>query len=160
MTEPMSPRPAGAADVRTILAIRVPGIPVPQGSMRGFVRGGKVALTGDNPALRSWRRDVTDAFLAAGKITTAGPLWVVLEFAVLRPRGHFGTGRNALNVRPTAPGWPATRPDIDKLARAILDAGTVAGIWLDDGQVVVLEARKIFATSGHPPGVFIRVEAL
>lgn len=37
-------------------------------------------------------------------------------------------------------GWP--RGDVDNLAKAILDAMTAAGVWLDDSQVVELVCRK------------------
>ncbi|WP_167507045.1 MULTISPECIES: RusA family crossover junction endodeoxyribonuclease [unclassified Mesorhizobium] len=37
-------------------------------------------------------------------------------------------------------GWP--RGDVDNLAKAILDAMTAAGVWLDDAQVVELTCRK------------------
>ena len=53
-----------------------------------------------------------------------------------RPKSHFGTGKNADKVKQSAPVFPATMPDIDKLMRAILDGLTDAQVWLDDGQVV------------------------
>ena len=46
------------------------------------------------------------------------------------------------------------RPDIDKLARAVLDALT--GVWLeDDSHVVCLRATKRIALPGELPGVAI-----
>jgi Holliday junction resolvase RusA-like endonuclease len=52
---------------------------------------------------------------------------------------------------------PAGRPDIDKLARAVLDGLTEGGAWLDDGQVVTLHASKVYATEDYPPGCTIEI---
>lgn len=50
---------------------------------------------------------------------------------------------------------PTTRPDIDKLSRACLDAMTGI-VYLDDAQVVHLEATKLY---GETPGCRIIVAA-
>jgi Holliday junction resolvase RusA-like endonuclease len=50
--------------------------------------------------------------------------------------------------------YPTTKPDIDKLSRAVLDALT--SVWYkDDSQVIQLEAQKIY-TYGEP-GVYIGI---
>ena len=50
------------------------------------------------------------------------------------------------------------RPDIDKLARAALDA--LSGvIWRDDSQVVELVASKSYAEPEEPPYVDISVRS-
>lgn len=54
---------------------------------------------------------------------------------------------------------PTVPPDIDKLCRAVLDALTDAGVWVDDSQVVDLGATKIY-TSGIHIGAHITVEGL
>jgi len=46
------------------------------------------------------------------------------------------------------------RPDLDKLERAIGDALTDAGVWVDDGQVVNSHTQKWYAET---PGVHITV---
>jgi Holliday junction resolvase RusA-like endonuclease len=98
--------------------------------------------------LKPWRATVAAAARAAyqGELMT-GPVWVVLLFRVPRPAGHYGT-RNTL--RASAPDRPAVRPDVDKLARAVLDACTGI-IWEDDSRVVGMVASKIYG----PPGVAV-----
>lgn len=81
-------------------------------------------------------------------VKTALPCRVDLLFAFERPRGHYGTGRNSARLRSDAPPWPITTPssgDIDKLARAVLDALTAADIWRDDVQVAMLVTAKVWA---------------
>jgi Holliday junction resolvase RusA-like endonuclease len=46
--------------------------------------------------------------------------------------------------RASAPRLPATRPDIDKLLRAVLDALTGL-VFVDDGQVVTVNMAKEYA---------------
>ena len=161
MTEPMFWTFDSPADVRPSgrsLFVRVAGIPIPQGSMRGFVRGGHVALTSDNPRLRSWRRDVTIAFAEARDgVCFVGPVRLTVTFALPRPTGHFGRR----GLLPSAPARPAgARDDLDKLIRAIGDAATDAGVWHDDGQVTELRAAKCWAGAEEGPGADVGITEL
>ena len=49
---------------------------------------------------------------------------------------------------PPLPNPTTSRPDIDNLAKSILDGITQAGVWHDDGQVQSLIARKWY--TGKP----------
>ena len=51
-----------------------------------------------------------------------------------------------------------SKDDVDKLARAVNDALTMAAVWEDDGQVAVIHAYKLYAGVGQRAGV--RVEAM
>lgn len=73
-----------------------------------------------------------------------GPLHVNLDFYFSRPKCHFGTGRNAGEIKGSAPSAYIIKPDIDNLAKLILDALTRAGFWNDDTQVVTLNAKKSY----------------
>lgn len=95
-----------------------------------------VSVSDDNPKSKAWKSVVSDAALkvAPGKLLTC-PLSVVLVFYIDRPKGHYGTGRNADKLKPSAPEFPAKKPDVLKLARAIEDALTGV-LWRDDAQIV------------------------
>lgn len=49
------------------------------------------------------------------------------------------------------------RPDIDKLARAALDAITSAGVFRDDSQVTQLAAMKRLAGVDEVPGLHLSI---
>ena len=68
---------------------------------------------------------------------------VVLElmFTLSRPKGHYGTGRNAGKLKPSAPEHPTTQPDMDKMLRAVQD-GLTHIAWQDDSQVVFAKIGK------------------
>ena len=133
------------------LAFTVFGDPVPQGSKRAFVVKNRAVVVDDNKAsLRTWRsavvaaaRGALDADAITGPI--AGPVKVSVFFYLRQPK------------RPKH-GLPATRPDGDKLERAILDALTAAGVVRDDGQVTSMSWRKRYATQTPRAEVFVNEE--
>jgi crossover junction endodeoxyribonuclease RusA len=130
----------------------VSGEPVAQGSLRAFVRDGRPVVTyGPRAvALGTWRGLVAAAALEAlgERPMATGPVVVRLAFRLRRPTTHYG----ARGLLPRyADHYPGT--DLDKLARAVLDA--VSGIaYRDDRQVVALVARKGYADR---PGVSVHV---
>ncbi len=126
------------------IAFEIRGIPVPQGSSRGFLVGGKVRITTANRGLAVWRRLVSDvAQHHAPNPLWEGPLAVTLMFRLPEPK-HLPKRRRV---------WPDRRPDLDKLCRACLDSLTGI-VWRDDSQVVRLDANKDYGA----PGVMIWVE--
>lgn len=121
------------------------GKPVPQGSMRALGAGRMVHA--NNQALMPWRAAVTATAAAAMPLQwdQFGPMWVEATFLLPRPKGHHG----ANGLKRSAPWWPTTKPDLDKLARALMDALTAAGAWADDSQVVQLDASKQYHDNGN-----------
>jgi Holliday junction resolvase RusA-like endonuclease len=131
------------------LSFQVFGDPVPQGSKRAFVVKNRAVVVDDNKAtLRSWRWAVVDAARAEinGDPPELGPIRVTLMFFLRRPQ------------RPKA-GVPIVKPDIDKLARAVLDGMTDAGVFRDDSQVTTLTARKRYTTEAPCVRVFVDGDA-
>lgn len=128
-----------------IVSVHVLGVPRPQGSLKVLPNGG--VKYGDR--VYEWRRLVTATVRhALDGERLGGPLVLHVVFELPRPAGHSGTGRNAGQLRTSAPCWPTTAPDLDKLVRAIGDALTDAGVWADDAQVVEIRARKQYAAPG------------
>jgi Holliday junction resolvase RusA-like endonuclease len=126
--------------VETLVWFAVPGTPQPQGSTRAFVKAGKVVTTSANPNLRPWRDSLILAAKEArkGRDSLTGPVGVIVEFYVARPKGHYGKR----GLLPSAPKRPFVRPDLDKLIRGVLDALTQSAVLVDDGQVVDVWASK------------------
>jgi crossover junction endodeoxyribonuclease RusA len=140
------------------VVIRVAGLPAPQGSKVRTRYGMREA----SKAVGPWRDAVRTETQKVCGITVhafSGPVEVRLDVYLPRPKGHYGTGKNAGSVRPSAPLYPAGMPDLDKLCRAVLDGLTAGGAWKDDGQVVRLHAFKHYA-AGRPPGCDIEITEL
>lgn len=142
-----------------VAAFFVPGLPLPEPRPRATSINGRAHVYKPATA-RDWKALVR---LSAAQVMLgaplAGPLRVGLTFRFPRPAGHFGTGRNATRLRSTAPAWPVgNRSDIDNLAKGVLDA--MSGVvFLDDRQVVELDARKLY-TRSEAPGVAVGVSLL
>ena len=105
------------------------------------------------------------AALDCGVPTITSPCEVILHFGFQRPKSHYGTGRNATIVKPSAPREVISRAagDIDKLTRMLLDAFTTAGVWTDDALVCEMNVRKHYPGSIpelDQPGVVVRVELM
>ena len=146
---------ASEADLRRcgmIVTFDALGEPVTQGSMRAFVRNGHPVVThGRALHLGVWRGVVGAAAMAAcgERPPLEGAVSVRLAFTFRRPATHLGAHDVLPRHRKAVP-----NPDVDKLARAVLDALT--GIaFVDDRQVVELVATKAF---GDRAGVAVTIE--
>ncbi|HEY8818036.1 MAG TPA: RusA family crossover junction endodeoxyribonuclease [Candidatus Limnocylindrales bacterium] len=153
----------------TAIAFTVVGTPVPQGSTAAFSRGGKIHTTNDpKGTINRWRGDVRGAAGPAigawtgPELPLPGPVSMRLRFRFARPKSHFhpANSRRAVEeLKADAPSWLAGTPDVDKLSRSILDALT-ALVYVDDAQVVALNATKRYVGEGERPGVDVVVEAI
>jgi crossover junction endodeoxyribonuclease RusA len=144
-----------------MIAFTVHGTPAPQGSKRAFkhkTTGNIVVIADNHKPLTKWRNAVQAAAMEhGGTITPGAPAAIALDFYLARPKAHYGTGRNAEVIKPTAPLVPASKPDLDKLIRAVLDALTAAGTYTDDSKITAIFATKFYADR-RPPGVHIHLQ--
>jgi Holliday junction resolvase RusA-like endonuclease len=122
-----------------------------QGSKRGFIhphlkRDGKpvvMIVDVNDKALKSWRQELVDAMQRHKPVKPLDcPVAVSILLYVPRPMSHYRTGAAAGELKPTAPKLPAAGRDIDKIARAILDAGQIARWWVNDARCCELKIRR------------------
>lgn len=135
------------------ISVNVWGTPRPQGSMQLFKNGGSKYPK----EVYVWRGQVQAAVAALEEPTIECAVELRLGFTLIRPLSHWGTGRNAHILKASAPEYPITTPDTDKLIRCVSDAITDARLWRDDAQVVSVVAAKRY---GDQPGVHIVVTEL
>jgi crossover junction endodeoxyribonuclease RusA len=161
----------GAQQSSAVSTLHVSGTPAPKGSARAMLIGGRARLiassSGRNETAQSrWSKAVREAALDQPEAYAATPLQVRIVFRVERPRGHYGSGRNAGKLKPSAPARPATKPDLDKLVRCTLDAlvtttrrGRVHhGIIDDDSRIVEITASKVYAQRAEDAGAVIEID--
>lgn len=135
------------------------GEAAPQGSKKfvGMVEGKRgqqiPRLVESSKELTRWRETVRKQAWAEwhGKAPLDAPLVVIMTFTLPKPASAPKTRRS----------WPMRKPDASKLARAVEDSLTDAGVFADDARIVDLIARKRFPLEGadalERPGVLVRI---
>ncbi len=115
----------------------IAGEPVPQPRPRVSTRGGfaRAYVPKEHP-VHAYRQSLAAAARAAGLGETGEPLNVVIDAVFERPKSHL----NKAGVKPTAPRLP--RPDVDNLAKAVLDA--LQDVIGDDTLVARLVVEKSY----------------
>lgn len=134
----------------------VPGVPAPQGSKRHVGGGRMVESSRDLPA---WREAVTWYALRAAdpdEDLHDCPLRLDVEFRFIMPKSRKKADRDR--------GWAykVTKPDLDKLVRAIGDALEASGVITSDAQIVVTHTEKleVIAAPAIAPGADITLTPL
>ena len=140
------------------VTLEVFGIPQPQGSKTGYYNKHTkrvVIVEGRRPEARanfaSWRQGIADAAQREQEEHELAlcdqPCRITIAFRLPRPKSA-----------PKRRTQPDRKPDIDKLARAVLDALT-GTLITDDARVCALIVTKTFAGE-RPPGATITLEVL
>lgn len=126
--------------------IRVYGDPAPQGSKTGRVVNGHVVMWESSKKLPGWRESVVMAakvsFMENNSQQLLGALSLHCTFFMPRPKS-------------VSRQYPNTAPDLDKLIRGIGDALQISGVISNDGQIVAITAKKVYAETPADNGVEI-----
>lgn len=135
------------------------GMPKSKGSARAFVtpRTNRAIITHSDKNTKTWQGVVSSAAIEAGITPIDGAVLVSMVFLLPRPKGHYGTGKNAGALKEWAKGLrPSAKPDVDKLSRTVLDALTGL-LYADDARVTCLVAKKRWVGWGlhSTAGVFV-----
>lgn len=127
------------------IRFRVDGLPISKGSKTaGVTKDGKVFMReAAAAALTPWMRTIrTEATKHRVTWMRQSPLEVRMAFTFPMRKGEMTAS------------WKATKPDLDKLERAVLDALTQGKVLVDDAQVVATHSTKVH---GRRPGVSVCV---
>lgn len=142
------------------ISFSVPGIPQPRGSKRAMPNraGGRPLMVDTNSKSKPWMAAVSSAASEAmnGRELMDGPLRLIVTFLFPRPKSHYGTGRNATKLKLGAPYFHSSKPDCDKLLRAIGDAMTGI-VYRDDAQLCDVASAKCY---GSEAGVSILISLI
>ena len=127
---------------RPSIAFTVHGKPEPKGSARAFMpKGSKFpVITSDNPNLKTWEQAIRGELQRVMQATDGDTLAAIFDAPVaVGLRFHLPRPKSRKKAK-----YPVTKPDVDKLARAAIDA--LSGVaFKDDNQVVAVQARKVYA---------------
>ena len=127
------------------------GDPKGQPRPRAFSRGGVTRMY-DPGTAEGWKASVAvESKVAKPSVPLLGPVSVNLEFFFRRPK------RLLRKCDPDGRVPHDGKPDLDNLAKAVLDALTQLGWWLDDSQVCAGWWAKWYVARGCTPGVCVEV---
>ena len=122
------------------------GTPAPAGSKRALPLGGKFGgrpiVVDANTRAKPWKNQIAQAAgeKMAGKELFRCALTVQFVFFVRRPKAHYNSKGW---LKDSAPKYPAKKPDLLKLSRAVEDA--LSGIvYADDAQIVFETLLKCY----------------
>jgi Holliday junction resolvase RusA-like endonuclease len=130
----------------------VSGTPVPQGSMKAFrvKNSDKIVMTHSNNKLAEWRNIISDMAINMSETHE----WGIAERGeAIEVKMKFFFSRPASRKKDRC---MTTRPDLDKLIRAVNDALTGI-LYEDDSQINIMLAEKCYITDNQIPGVSIIV---
>lgn len=129
--------------------ITIPGEPIAQ--PRHQVANGRAYIPAKHP-IHAYKDSLRLVARQSFSKPLEGPIGVSLTFIFARPK--------RLKKTRTDRTWKDTKPDIDNLEKAVLDA--LNGIaWMDDGQVAaVVEKTKVWAAIDEQPQTVVKVVKL
>ena len=124
------------------ITFTVAGEPVPQPRPRVSTRGGFArAYVPKQHPVHAYRQSLAAAARDAGLSESGEPLNVVIDAVFERPKSHMRKS----GVKADAPRLP--RPDVDNLAKAVLDA--LQDVIGDDTNVARLVVEKSYGTEAR-----------
>ena len=143
-----------------MISFYVHGIPKGQPRPKAFSRGGRAGVY-DPATAEGWKAQVAMAAKDhRPEAPITGPLGLELHFSFPRPKGHYRSGKKAHELKPNAPWLHISKPDFDNLEKAVADAMTQLGFWMDDSQICQSLTTKTYTVSGKPPGCEVKLTKL
>ena len=139
----------------------VHGLPKAQPRAKATTIGGRHARMYTPPVANQWKSDIATIFRQ--EYPNVDPLQcavsMLIHFYLPRPKGHFGTGKNAGKLKESAPKFHTTKPDVDNLGKAVLDA-LKGHAWRDDSQVCSVWKNKWYADDNGRVGALIVIDTM
>lgn len=139
----------------------VEGDPKGQPRARACIRGKRAGVY-DPGTADKWKAAVAEVWRNVVAPENAprlspftGAVSLRLGFFFRRPKGHYGSGKNAGSLKAGAPNRHAGKPDLDNLAKAVMDVLTRLGAWTDDALVSRLTVSRAWAVG--VPGCSISI---
>ena len=129
------------------------GTPAPQPRPR-MTRAGR---TYNPPSADAWKQAVREEWTSLNSPAFLNGLRLRLSFLLPRPASHY-TSKGALTK--SAPLKAVAKPDVDNLAKAVMDALENAGAFANDCAVLSLTVSKSYAMLPEGAGCLITLSEI
>lgn len=128
------------------------GLPKAQPRAKACIRGKRAGVY-DPGTANDWKSIVRAAALEEwDRVQFTEAIMVSVTFFMPRPKSHY----TKKGLKPDAPYYVTSKPDLDNLEKALLDALTNIGLWRDDAQVVSVKKMKAYTEWPPHAAVVIR----
>lgn len=124
------------------IEFQVAGVPRGQPRPRAVAFAGRARMYDDpKHPVRTWRELIAlEAQKHRPEQPMEGPVFLHMTFSPPRPKSHY----TKKGLRDDAPAWCDKKPDLDNLAKAVMDVLTECRYWNDDGQVCSAVIEKCY----------------
>jgi len=144
------------------ISMFVEGTPIAQPRQRHRNAGRFIqSYTPATHPVTAWKHAIKTTYLSdKGRVTLneGKPLVANIQFIMPRPKDHY---RANGTIKGNRPYWHTSKPDLDNLAKSVLDALVDVEAIQDDSQVAKLTLEKYYITPPHMrPGVYIEIKEL
>lgn len=145
--------------------LEIPGPPVPWAAKQSSPKSGHRWIPGrQEEAIGRVIRAAKELIDAGGEPFKVGePLTLAATFHIKRPKGHYGSGRNAGKIKPQfVKAQPTGKPDLSNLLKLVEDGMVLAGLIPDDDQIVgfITPLQKLYTeTPEEQPCSVVRVRS-
>jgi Holliday junction resolvase RusA-like endonuclease len=130
------------------MKIFIPGEPIAQPRVKVSTKGGFArAYTERDHPIHAYKQAIRLAYVNAGGEVLDGPVSIRIVCLFERPKGHSKKRRQQAEPK-------ATKPDLDNIGKAVLDALKDIA-YNDDGQVCWLYVQKYYVGPCDHPGTEI-----
>jgi Holliday junction resolvase RusA-like endonuclease len=132
------------------MKIFIPGEPIAQPRVKVSTKGGFArAYTERDHPIHAYKQAIRMAYVNAGGEVLEGPVEIRIACWFERPKGHSKKRRQQAEPK-------TTKPDLDNVGKAILDALNEIA-YNDDGQVFMLTIAKWYVGPCDSAGTMIEV---
>ena len=135
------------------VSFTVAGVPIPQGSSRAFVVGGRAVVTSSNKNLAQWRQRIATE---AQKVAVESGFYSLDKRAYDVHATFYFPRTKSLKKNQTE---HIVRPDLDKLIRAIND-GITNILIPDDSMINAINVRKLYLAHDSVYGPRVEVQVI
>lgn len=129
----------------------IPGQPIGKQRPRLSTRGGFARAYTPAPTVR-WEKAAAAIMAKQPRDFDSGAMVTVRMIAVMKRPQRLLRKRD-----PDGRMWCDAKPDVDNVAKALLDSAVRAGVIDDDKQVVALYAAKMYAARNEEPRLEIEI---
>ena len=133
-------------DTNIICSFEVIGDPVAQPRHRATKMGGKIRMYLPNAhPVHEWKKRITEACAEAhgSSEMVEGPVRLEMTFIFQKPKSRKVSGLKE------------TKPDLDNLMKACMDAMGQSGVWQEDKQVASVISTKKWAEAFESPRLVV-----